>query len=102
MEFPTDNDDCFYIDKYHKKYYKIIEAKQYGVGLVDIKVRECDLKFDSMNIRAIPNEKNHKEYVEEEIFELVPFGRKKKLPHHLSLRVYELQDKFIYFKVKTK
>jgi hypothetical protein len=102
MEFPTDNNDCFYIDKYHKKYYKIIEATQYGVGLVDIKVRECKLKFDSMNLRQIPNVINYKEFIEEEIFELVPFGRKKKLPHYLSLRIYELQDKFIYIKVKNQ
>lgn len=98
MEFKPVDDECYYYCRYYKKYYQIVEATQYGIGLVDIKVRECELKFDRMEVRPV-DPKNSKEFVDEEVYKMIPFGRKKKFCY-ATLRIYELQDKYIYKKKK--
>ena len=90
-------DECYYVDRYHKKFYQIVEAKQYGIGLIDIKVKECELKFLRIEVSPKDNFIN-KETIEENVYEMVPFGRKKKCPYQV-LKTYELQDKFIVQKI---
>lgn len=99
MDFNTDQENIYYIDKFNKKYYQIVEAKQYGVGLVDIKVRECERQFDHRDVRPKDNFIN-KELIEEDVYKLVPFGKKKK--YDKCLRLFELQNNYVYCEMKKK
>lgn len=97
MEFNTETEKKYYHDIYYKKYYEIVKATQYGQHLVDIKVKECEIKFLRIDVVPKDNFKN-KETIDEYVSELIPFGRIKKMPNCDLLRKDELQDKYV---VKT-
>ena len=95
MEFKPVDDERYYYCRYYKKYYQIIEATYLTPFLiVDIKAKECELKY--IRTEIVPRDpKNSKEFFEEDTYEMIPTGRKKKFIYE-SLRLYELQDRFVY------
>lgn len=97
MDFNTETENKYYHDIYHNKYYEIVKATQYGKHLVDIKAKECEIKF--IERRTIPKDNfKNKETMEQYISELKPIGRAKKIPACDLLEIDNLKDKYI---VKT-
>lgn len=98
MEFKPE-EKKYYHDIYHNKYYEIKRATQFGNGIIDIDVRECKKELIRVDVIPIDNFKNREHY-EEEVIELIPFGKIKKIPNCEILRLSELQDRYVYKKIQ--
>ena len=94
MDFNTETENKYYHDIYNNKYYEIVKAKQYGKHLVDIKAKECEIKF--IEKTTVPkNNFQNKETMEQYTSELKSIGRVKKIPNCDLLEVDNLKDKYI-------
>lgn len=105
MVFEPKEGKCFFVDfsfvngRAQKKYFMIVDACQIenyeGDRLLfKLKIKECNMKYLRTDLRPV-DAKNSKDFYDEDVYELEPFGNIKNIPSK-SIFECDLQDKYIY------